>query len=101
MANGNDPSKNRKFIRPRLESIYPSGGTLDEVIDELAELRKAYAGKGWDALRLEIDAYDDDYDVKIIGERWETDAEMAERIAKEEQEEREQYERLKARFEKA
>lgn len=94
----NDPSKNRKFIRLGLESIYASGETLDTVIDELVLLRKVYAGKAWESIRLQIEC---DYSIQIIGERWETDADVAERLAKDERELREEYEWLKARFEKA
>lgn len=100
------PIKNRYGLDATL-SVYDLVGTPDEVIAKMTALKEDYAGKVVE-LSWEQDKYDDTYSMHLYELRPENAEERAARlnlarVQRERQDEydRQQYERLKAKFEKA
>lgn len=58
-------------------------GDIDCVIKRLAEIKKYYESKGYTKLRIEVDRWYSDTEIKLYGIRLETDKEQATRLKNE------------------
>lgn len=99
-------NRDRKMIEVEYTSIDLEYDTLDEAIERLQKYRKDVGGDARFIIRQH--AYSDNAYLALMTTRPETDAEMAKRIAGEErwaarreQQERETFERLAKKFDKA
>lgn len=95
-----------KMVREKLDNIsYDLEGSIGDAIATLKSKEKIWKDKGYKDIRLDIDYTEDSRSIAIYGERQETLREAAaradavERAARyKEEQERETYERLHAKF---
>ena len=99
--------KNKKIVKEEvIQSYIDIESDIDTVIEILQSLKETW-GATYQRIYIERDYWDDSHDLRIMGQRLETDAEYIVRVTDEKiliaqklEIERQQYEALKAKFDK-
>jgi hypothetical protein len=60
--------------------VYAFDGNLEDVIDRLYDFRQTFSDQGFTNLRIDVSRWYEDVDVRLYGDRPETDKEMKNRI---------------------
>lgn len=97
-------NRNKKIKHAEVMKTLPSYATIDEMSEAVDAAREAIKHELWTDLSFHVEREYNDYYIVLTGNRLETDAELARRILFEEEaerEERREYERLKAKYERS